>query len=401
MAKTNLKQYFPMIRTRQEIVAEISGNTHLTKLFACWEPRRQEEFLNFCSGAKGCKVLYDTFFKQVMDPNRYPDRLETFLSLLLHKKVKIVSVFSNESRIAAEDSLLIMDILVKMEDGSLANVEMQKQGYKFPGQRTACYSADLLLRQYQRVKSEKREQGQKFTYRDIKKVYTIVLFEHSPAECKALPEQYIHFGRFQFDTGLKIEMPQEFIYIALDIFRIILHNRGIAAGINNDLDAWLTFLCEDDPEIIVELFLRYPYFKLLYEDLYGMCAELEEIMGYFSKELEEIDKNTVQYMIEEMQQDIEVLQKRIDEKQIELCEKIAEIEEKDTKIIEKNAEINEKNVKISEKETQISEKEAQISEKEAQINEREAQISEKDAIILEKIAEIDDLKKKLSEFTNG
>ncbi|MCD8396034.1 MAG: hypothetical protein LUD12_02410 [Lachnospiraceae bacterium] len=158
----------------------------------------------------------------------------------------------------------------------------------------------------------------------------------------------------------------EFIYIALDIFRIILHNRGIAAGINNDLDAWLTFLCEDDPDTIVELFLRYPYFKPLYEDLYGMCVELEEIMGYFSKELEEIDKNTVQYMIEEMQQDIEVLQKRIDEEQIELGEK--------------NAEINEKNAKISEK---------------------EAQISEKDAIILEKIAEIDELKKKLSEFANG
>ncbi|MCD8396033.1 MAG: hypothetical protein LUD12_02405 [Lachnospiraceae bacterium] len=28
MAKTNLKQYFPMIRTRQEIVAEINSKTH-------------------------------------------------------------------------------------------------------------------------------------------------------------------------------------------------------------------------------------------------------------------------------------------------------------------------------------------------------------------------------------
>lgn len=348
MAKTNLKQYFPMIRTRLEIISEISGKPHLAKQFRAWEPKRREEFLNFCSGAKGCKVLYDTFFKQILDPNRCPDRLEAFISLLLQKKVKIMNVFSNESRIAAENSLLIMDILVKMEDGSLANVEMQKQGYKFPGQRSACYSADLLLRQYQRIKTEKSEQGLAFTYRDIKKVYTIVLFENSPTECQMFSDRYIHFGRFQFDTDLEVEMPQEFIYIVLDIFRIILHNRGIAAGIHNELDAWLTLLCEDDPEMIVDLFTKYPYFKSLYKDMYSMCEDLEDIMGHFSKELEEMDKNTVQYMIEEMQQDIEALQERIDKKKTEISEKDAQIEEKDAIIKQKNAVIDELRKKLAE-----------------------------------------------------
>ncbi len=32
--------------------------------------------------------------------------------------------------------------------------EMQKVGYLFPGQRSACYSADLLLRQYKRIRGE-------------------------------------------------------------------------------------------------------------------------------------------------------------------------------------------------------------------------------------------------------
>ena len=40
-------------------------------------------------------------------------------------------------------------------------------GYLFPGERSACYSADMLLRQYKRVR---RELGKKFHYRDIKKV---------------------------------------------------------------------------------------------------------------------------------------------------------------------------------------------------------------------------------------
>ena len=64
-----------------------------------------------------------------------------------------------------------MDIVVELEDGSIANVEIQRIGYNFPGQRSACYSADLLLRQYKRVKGE---QQKKFSYRNIKKVYTII-----------------------------------------------------------------------------------------------------------------------------------------------------------------------------------------------------------------------------------
>lgn len=37
-----------------------------------------------------------------------------------------------------------MDIVVELEDGSIADVEVQKVGYAFPGERMACYSADML-----------------------------------------------------------------------------------------------------------------------------------------------------------------------------------------------------------------------------------------------------------------
>lgn len=38
-----------------------------------------------------------------------------------------------------------------------------------PGERSACYSADLLLRQYKRAREEL---GATFSYKNIKKVYT-------------------------------------------------------------------------------------------------------------------------------------------------------------------------------------------------------------------------------------
>lgn len=141
-------------------------------------------------------------------------------------------------------SLVIMDIVIELEDHSIANVEVQKLGYKFPGQRAACYSADLLLRQYKRIKGEK---GKTFSYRDIKKVYTIIFYEHSPAEFRKFPEDFIHRSSQKTDTTVKIDLLQEFVFIPLDNFRGILHNKGI----RNKLDAWLTFLSVDERNLSV------------------------------------------------------------------------------------------------------------------------------------------------------
>ena len=64
------------------------------------------------------------------------------------EEIKVLKVLPADSvRISDESSLLIMDIVIELQDGSIANLEIQKIGYLFPGQRSACYSADLLLRQ--------------------------------------------------------------------------------------------------------------------------------------------------------------------------------------------------------------------------------------------------------------
>ena len=151
-----LQQYFPMIRTRKEILGEISENKRLRCIWQEWNEEQQKEFMKFCTGAKGIKILYDSFFKEIMDPDSAPERLEELLSLILGQKIRILKILPNDSsRIADENSLVIMDIVIELEDHSIANVEVQKLGYKFPGQRAVCYSADLLLRQYKRIKGEK------------------------------------------------------------------------------------------------------------------------------------------------------------------------------------------------------------------------------------------------------
>ena len=135
---TKLMNYFPTIKTREEVLRKVRSDEQLCEIFHSWKPSQQEEFLNFTTGVKGLKLLYDSFFKEIFNPETVPERLEDFLSLLLGKKIEILEVLPNDStRIADETSLLITDIVVKLEDGSLANLEIQKIGYAFPGERSA------------------------------------------------------------------------------------------------------------------------------------------------------------------------------------------------------------------------------------------------------------------------
>jgi hypothetical protein len=46
------------------------------------------------------------------------------------------------------NSFVIMDMVVRLDDGSITNIEIKKVPYDFPAARITCYSADLVLRQF-------------------------------------------------------------------------------------------------------------------------------------------------------------------------------------------------------------------------------------------------------------
>ncbi len=66
----------------------IQNKRELKEIFDGWEVNYQNEFLDICSGARGVKMLYDTFFKEIMNPDVVPERLEEVLSLISNTKVK-------------------------------------------------------------------------------------------------------------------------------------------------------------------------------------------------------------------------------------------------------------------------------------------------------------------------
>jgi len=375
---SKLKQYFPMIREREDIKQEIYENPKLLEKYREWDEEQQGEFLDYCTGVKGVKILYDAFFKEIMNPENTPERLNELLSLLLGQSVTIKRVLPGDStRLADEQSLLIMDILVELADTSLANVEVQKIGYSFPGQRSACYSSDLLLRQYKRVKGEKKKA---FSYKDIKSVYTIVFFETSIKEFHEYPQNYIHKFKQQSDTGLELELLQKYVFIPLDIFRGIYHNDGKSNGKNsanrcwNKTEAWLTFLSTDEPEIIIELISQYPEFKEMYEEIYVMCQNVEKVMEMFSKELIQLDRNTVQYMIDEMQDTIDVQKEELEAKQETIDTQKGELEQQKATISTQKNELEEQKTTINTQKEELEAKQNTIDTQKDEIETMKRQL---------------------------
>ena len=120
--------------------------------------------------------------------------------------------------------------------------------------------------------------------------------------------------------------------VALDIFQKNIENRSI----ENKLEAWLLLLSSDEPERILELLEKYPEFREIYEEVYQMCRNVEGIMSLFSKELEEMDRNTVSYMIEELEAEVKAAEaKRAEQERQErkaaeerAKQQIAELQEK-------------------------------------------------------------------------
>ena len=163
------------------------------------------------------------------------------------------------------------------------------------------------------------------------------------------------------------------MFIPLDNFRRILHNKGI----RNKLDAWLTFLSVDDPEMIVELIRKYPQFRKYYEEIYQLCRNTEKVMNMFSKELQELDKNTVQYMIDEMQDVIDEQKKDLDKKQDVIDEQKKDLDKKQDVINEQKENLGEMQDMIDEQKRLLGEKESALADKEKEIAELKARLGEK------------------------
>lgn len=307
-------------QTKEEALERLRQSPVLYNNYRKLSDSWKERFLDFCQGKKSLPLTYDPFFKYLFDPEIHGERLSCFISSLLGFEVKILQVLPTEDRLIDGESYLIMDLLARLTDGSLVNIEIQKQGYAFPAERVSCYSADLVMRQYMRVRGNPERKN--FSYKDIKKVYVIVLFEKSSSLFHKLPNTYLHHGKTIFDSGLAMELLQEFYLIALDVFRKIPYPESE----KSEQRAWLSLLTTENLEDAEKLTQDYPWLEEIYQEIAMLRRKPEEVLGMWSDALRILDENSMKYYVEELEEKLLQVTKEKDEELLQVTkEKDAEI----------------------------------------------------------------------------
>ena len=129
-----------------------------------------------------------------------------------------------------------MDMVVRLDDGSITNIEIQKVPYDFPAARISCYSADLVLRQFRMLQGMNEGQrnyyyddaaagkarnetsqaadgsSSKPSYENMKKVHTIIFFEKSSSSLKSPKDKrlYFHVGKTVFNIKCQDRMYKKY-----------------------------------------------------------------------------------------------------------------------------------------------------------------------------------------------
>jgi uncharacterized coiled-coil protein SlyX len=156
---------------------------------------------------------------------------------------------------------------------------------------------------------------------------------------------------------------QKYIFIPLDIFKRRTQNETIG----NKLDAWLTFFSSDAPEDIVRLIETWPEFVPIYQDIYKLCRNMEDVMGFFSEELNILDENTAKYMIDELTDKLEERDKTVAEQEETIAKQTQTIVEREGTIADQVQTIADQGQTISSLQDQSKKDKERIRELEEQL----------------------------------
>lgn len=241
--------------------------------------------------------------------------------------MSVVEVIPNEDS-TYMGALIIMDIVVRMSDGSLANIEVQKVPYLFPAERISCYSSDLLMRQYTRLKNASLADGENvFSYKNLRHVHTIIFYERSSEKLiSSLDEKfYFHVGKTIFNTGIDVELLQDFHLISLDTFIKYRYSdiiNGDTTVTRYDYDEsvyknelsddmkqkrlmYLMLLTTDNVCDMDRLLKLYPQLAGIISDINEYISRPWEVLNMFSEALRILDKNSMDLLIDEMKQEVD------------------------------------------------------------------------------------------------
>ena len=367
-----------------------------------------DRFNDYISRKKTLPLLYDPFFKKLFNGDEHRQRLSRLVSSIIGQEVTVIDILPSESS-SFEDSFIIMDMIVRLSDGSIANIEVQKIASLFPGERLSCYSADAIMRQYHRLSSATSTArynddisqdsdsistlGHKtFSYKDMKNVHTIVLFENSNSNLinSDNPELYFHVGTTTFNTHINFPLLQKYHMISLDTFRKYRYSDIIKGNIDikkcdydedvyekpltdqmlRDRLAFLSLFVTETVDEAIAIQNIFPELSEIFNEMNEYLARPEEVLGMFSEALRILNHNTAVLMVDEYRKKYQEMEKNLKK---EMKEKMQEMHEK------------------------LDDKDKQINSQKEQFSVQKEQYEEQHTKDLERIAELEAMLKESRE----
>ena len=326
-----------------------------------------DRFNDYISRKKTLPLLYDPFFKKLFNGDEHRQRLSRLVSSIIGQEVTVIDILPSESS-SFEDSFIIMDMIVRLSDGSIANIEVQKIDSLFPGERLSCYSADAIMRQYHRLSSATSTArysddisqdsdsisaiGHKtFSYKDMKNVHTIVLFENSNSNLinSDNPELYFHVGTTTFNTHINFPLLQKYHMISLDTFRKYRYSDIIEGTIEikecdydedvyekpltdqmlRDRLAFLSLFVTETVDEAIAVQNIFPELSEIFDEMNEYLARPEEVLGMFSEALRILNHNTAVLMVDEYRKKYQEMENNLRK---EMQEKQKILDDKDRQI---------------------------------------------------------------------
>ena len=326
-----------------------------------------DRFNDYISRKKTLPLLYDPFFKKLFNGDEHRQRLSRLVSSIIGQEVTVIDILPSESS-SFEDSFIIMDMIVRLSDGSIANIEVQKIASLFPGERLSCYSADAIMRQYHRLSSATSTArynddisqdsdsistlGHKtFSYKDMKNVHTIVLFENSNSNLinSDNPELYFHVGTTTFNTHINFPLLQKYHMISLDTFRKYRYSDIIKGNIDikkcdydedvyekpltdqmlRDRLAFLSLFVTETVDEAIAIQNIFPELSEIFDEMNEYLARPEEVLGMFSEALRILNHNTAVLMVDEYRKKYQEMENNLRK---EMQEKQKILDDKDRQI---------------------------------------------------------------------
>lgn len=349
------KKPFNFFNSKNEVLLTLSNSPEALTMYRKLPSTIKEEFIDICTGKRGIPLHYDVFFKAIFSPDKHPIRLGRLLSQILGERVEVISSMSNEgSKISDRGSFVIMDIVVRLSNGEIVNLEIQKVGYLFPVKRFDCYCADLIMREYSRLREKHCKD---FSYDMLPKVISIAMFETTPNELATDYSTYIQHGQMKTDMGKVLNSVPEHYYISLDNFSYAMHNKPI----QTELEAWLMLINTVSIERINELIKFDSKFADIYTELFGMIVKPEELLSMYNNIFLDADKCEEQLMLDMMKNEIKEKSTKLEQMGNQLSQMNSKLQNIGSELQAKDSELRAKDSELQAKDSELQAKDEEIA----------------------------------------